>query len=515
MLAVAVLCLGALVSAGDNKTWEQMNPGGGVNTTIYTPRKRGPLDPAPQPVMRRLFDESPTRELVDSHEGASRTAERTTTASDAVDRTTPSEIVPPVEERLRAPVEESTAGRDERQARRQDERRRERAAGGSGGGFWDFLFSSPKTDASGGGQEAQSPEEAAAQTEGDSSQAKAMRGAGRTAQALKAQAGGALGALDSSLGGGRGGRGAVAAGGASAVKPQAAVNAAAAVSPQAYSAANPATPQDFALAATPYRNAFQRQGLESRVDAQGRPYLFNAEENRPATQGELAALAQRIQSEPTALVSNPSFFSTMPRLDFNELKTALAGRPAATDGPLKDVEVTRDKRDVVWAKSCDKASGDCNESADKSYEAGKPVSAEELSKIWAKVRSARSMAQAPTSNADSLARSQSLMSRFSAMAAGLIADADAQDAAAGSAGVFSGVRSWFGGLRRGGPSGGGSVAGANGSGRREALSVPQMASVVASSPQGARGLLAAGGLLAASGLAYLILRRRRDDGADA
>lgn len=151
----------------------------------------------------------------------------------------------------------------------------------------------------------------------------------------------------------------------------------------------PKTAQEMTLSANAYKDVYAAAGLKPGLDENGDPALIHAD-GRVASASEVSSLRARLAAEPGVLASDPAFFSKISRPDYAGVKKAVADKVEAdaslNAGALKDVAESADKRDVVWDKNCDKVSGQCNESAEKSYEKDKPISAEDLSRIWKRIK---------------------------------------------------------------------------------------------------------------------------------
>ncbi|MBI3297919.1 MAG: hypothetical protein HYZ75_07140 [Elusimicrobia bacterium] len=155
--------------------------------------------------------------------------------------------------------------------------------------------------------------------------------------------------------------------------------------------ANPATNEDLRLAASSFSTPFQELGLKMAQGPANRPAVVRAD-GRPAAPAEVARLKERIRKEPAALSQYPAMFRTVPRTEYEGLKSQYsAGAGASPD--FKDVGLSEAQRDFNWSQSCDRVSGKCNRNAGDSYKKGTYVSPEDLARIAKKLSS---LAGAPT-----------------------------------------------------------------------------------------------------------------------
>jgi hypothetical protein len=143
---------------------------------------------------------------------------------------------------------------------------------------------------------------------------------------------------------------------------------------------NPKSPADFALAArSGYAPAFTAVGLKLAAD--GRTVV--RADGAPATAEDMARLRAAISSMPAALVRRPDFFAHVTPEHFAELKRGYHERPDLSDTVYKDVGPTAGDRDLVHTRSCEKISGECNASVEKSsYKKGDFVAPEDLDRMW-------------------------------------------------------------------------------------------------------------------------------------
>jgi hypothetical protein len=149
----------------------------------------------------------------------------------------------------------------------------------------------------------------------------------------------------------------------------------------------PATAADLALAAGPYRPAFDAAGL--RVDTRGGVTTVRHADGSPATAAETSALSAAIGRMPTAAMRDPSYLNPgaggISWSDFQGLKTSYEARPDLKNTDFKHIALTDDKRDFKRSESCDRLSGECNEHAEASYKRGDDVPAKDLGSIWTKI----------------------------------------------------------------------------------------------------------------------------------
>ncbi len=156
--------------------------------------------------------------------------------------------------------------------------------------------------------------------------------------------------------------------------------------------ADPQSPQDLALAASgAFRESARALGLRAGAGSDGRPALLGPG-GVPATPAQVAQFRERVQSEPAALTQFPNLFDPaaggIERSQFQDLKSDFANKPEMRDKEFKHVAITEKERDFVRSQSCEKASGECNESAEKSYKKDEFVPPPDLKAMWKKAREA-------------------------------------------------------------------------------------------------------------------------------
>ncbi len=113
----------------------------------------------------------------------------------------------------------------------------------------------------------------------------------------------------------------------------------------------------------PYSDLLASRGLVADRAPDG-SLRFRRKDGGPATKEEIAELKAAAEREPGALSKYPQFFQAISRSDYDSLRSEFSKNP---DRPqFKDVGMTKDQRqDLVWSKSCDKLSGDCNKHAEE------------------------------------------------------------------------------------------------------------------------------------------------------
>lgn len=145
---------------------------------------------------------------------------------------------------------------------------------------------------------------------------------------------------------------------------------------------DPANPRDkqelIAAAGSGFKSAFSALGLETRATGSGLD--ITRKDGTPATEGELAALKNRIKEEPRALMRHPDLYEHLPREKFLELKEDYAS--GAKPEAFKHIALA-ERRDFVRTSSCDSISGGCNPFAKASYKTGDDVPPKELKNIHA------------------------------------------------------------------------------------------------------------------------------------
>ena len=224
-----------------------------------------------------------------------------------------------------------------------------------------------------GGGPAAPPPTAASATSHDSvsRQQRAMGSAVRSAENLRRslQSGEALGA-------GAGPGAAQAAAAASPLAPRAPV-----------SLADPKTPQDLVVAAhSGFSETFRSLGLKTGRGASGEAAVLRLD-GRPATEGELDRLRERIAAEPAALMRRPDFFQVLPREKFDDLKAGYQAQAQVPQPAFKDVGMTEQNRDFQWSASCSRVSGGCNPVVQQNfYRRGEDVAPEALGRIWSALK---------------------------------------------------------------------------------------------------------------------------------
>lgn len=141
----------------------------------------------------------------------------------------------------------------------------------------------------------------------------------------------------------------------------------------------PKSKSDLLLASVSgYGGSFAANGLRVSNTAGAPPEILR-KDGTPATEQDLAALAAHIESEPTALMRRPDFFTVLPRAKFQKLKSEYAERPGLREKQFKHIALT--PRDFQRSQSCEQLSGGCNAFARKSYRRGEDVPPEDLSAI--------------------------------------------------------------------------------------------------------------------------------------
>lgn len=158
-----------------------------------------------------------------------------------------------------------------------------------------------------------------------------------------------------------------------------------------FNLANPATREQVALAASgPYRETAEALGLRSETGPDGRQRLLRADGSQ-ASERDVSALSERIRDEPTALVTNENFFKPsaggIARENFFSLKDTYKTNSELRQKEFGDAALSESERDFVRPRSCELASGDC-ENADKSFKKDELVPAKKLSDIFARIRAA-------------------------------------------------------------------------------------------------------------------------------
>ena len=125
-------------------------------------------------------------------------------------------------------------------------------------------------------------------------------------------------------------------------------------------AASPKSTGDLLLAsASGFKGSFDELGLRMGRGADGKPQV-QTKSGATASAAEVAALQERIASEPTALMRRPDFFDVLPREEFQELKEDFQGRGDLKETDFKHIEMSMSQRDFLRSSSCQKMSGDCN-----------------------------------------------------------------------------------------------------------------------------------------------------------
>ena len=145
--------------------------------------------------------------------------------------------------------------------------------------------------------------------------------------------------------------------------------------------AHPASASDLVLASrSGYAPLFQAAGFK--LGGDGRSIVRIADE-RPATEAELQSLRQGILAAPAGMAKRADYFTALPQAHYQELGRDFRERPGLAEKQFKHIAMTPDGRDFVYSASCDRMSGDCNESVGKSsYRKGESVSPEDLEKVW-------------------------------------------------------------------------------------------------------------------------------------
>ncbi|MCM2304366.1 MAG: hypothetical protein NDJ72_06665 [Elusimicrobia bacterium] len=131
----------------------------------------------------------------------------------------------------------------------------------------------------------------------------------------------------------------------------------------------------------PYSSLLASRGLVAERAPDGK-LRFRRKDGSAATKEEVESLRQAAEREPGALAKYPDFFSAISRSDFGSLRGEYQKNP---DRPtFKDVDMTRDQRqDLVWDRSCDKLSGECNAHADeKGYKKNEFVKPKAARSMW-------------------------------------------------------------------------------------------------------------------------------------
>lgn len=142
-----------------------------------------------------------------------------------------------------------------------------------------------------------------------------------------------------------------------------------------------ARPGEDAAWLGPYRSLVESRGLSTYRGPDGR-LSFRRRDGSPATQSEIAELRTASEREPAALGKYPDFFKAISRENYDQLRsdvTSHSGRPE-----YKHIGLTEDpRRDMVWTKSCDRVSGDCNPRAEESnYKKNDFVKPKTASNLW-------------------------------------------------------------------------------------------------------------------------------------
>ncbi len=152
-------------------------------------------------------------------------------------------------------------------------------------------------------------------------------------------------------------------------------------------AASPKSTGDLLLAsASGFKGSFDELGLRMGRGADGKPQV-QTKSGATASAAEVAALQERIASEPTALMRRPDFFDVLPREEFQELKEDFQGRGDLKETDFKHIEMSMSQRDFLRSSSCQKMSGDCNRHMTQmSYRKGEDVPPEDLKKIHVAIR---------------------------------------------------------------------------------------------------------------------------------
>ncbi len=151
--------------------------------------------------------------------------------------------------------------------------------------------------------------------------------------------------------------------------------------------AEPRSAQEFLLAATPYKAAFDALGLKP-----GGPSGVEKKDGSPASGRDLDELRARIRAEPLALQRDPAYLDPdrggVSREDFGTLKDAFRrdGGLRATEFRHVELVPSGEERDFKRSESCQLVSGNCNPHARKSYAKGEDVPAGDLKRILAAIR---------------------------------------------------------------------------------------------------------------------------------
>jgi hypothetical protein len=151
--------------------------------------------------------------------------------------------------------------------------------------------------------------------------------------------------------------------------------------------ASPRTVQDMVAASrSGFSGSFQSLDLRvGQLPAGGMGILRR--DGQPASQGEMVRLAQRIQSEPTALMRRPDFYSVISRDDFYSLKKEYLTHPERGENEFKHITMPQSQRDFLRSQSCQRISGSCNlYTTQMHYRRGEYVPPEDLSVIWTKIK---------------------------------------------------------------------------------------------------------------------------------
>lgn len=186
--------------------------------------------------------------------------------------------------------------------------------------------------------------------------------------------------------------------------------AAAALAPGA--AGGPASPVavgDLVLASrTGFSGVFKDMGLKVGPGPAG-DMEVQRRDGSPASPAEVAALAQRIRSEPEALMGRPDFFEVLSRKKYQQVKDGLAAAsPEARGDYFRHIELSAEARDLRWSASCNKLSGECNQYTRlERYSKNSYVPPEDLKNIWGALqeeiaRGASAQAQPQPGTASSL-----------------------------------------------------------------------------------------------------------------
>lgn len=144
----------------------------------------------------------------------------------------------------------------------------------------------------------------------------------------------------------------------------------------------PKTAEDLLAAArSGYAESFKDLGMKVGQDGSGKPSIVRTD-GAPASEADLQTLAERIGSEPRALLRRPDFFKVVSREKFTDLKKDYKATQELGEGVFKHVNL-REERDFVWSRSCQALAGGCNRYASaSSYQGGHDVPPEDLRSFW-------------------------------------------------------------------------------------------------------------------------------------